>query len=209
MAVTMACFEELFLNLVRRLITIAVCSIFISLGHHILTVVDLNNETAAPTYSAILSATGCSNASDSVACLRTVPIDILSSVLNSSATANAVRTLNPPLIHVLTKVVVGQTNGWRPLQRIRNNPTPERQLRQSPRPSRNEPRRRHSLRRIRNEHDGRIPRGHPLVGSVQHNRTNPTGTLPRHPCHRHPRNIHRPTLRQYRQHGKTILCLRR
>jgi hypothetical protein len=35
----------------------------------------------------IIKATNCSEAADSLACLRIVPVDALSSVLNSSATA--------------------------------------------------------------------------------------------------------------------------
>lgn len=42
-----------------------------------------------PNYNAIVNATNCSSAADTLGCLRTVPVDVLSNVLNSSVTATA------------------------------------------------------------------------------------------------------------------------
>jgi cholinesterase len=44
-----------------------------------------------PNYDAIVQAANCSEASDTLACLRTVPTDSLSAIFNSSVTANATR----------------------------------------------------------------------------------------------------------------------
>jgi carboxylesterase type B len=46
-------------------------------------------ESWQPYYDNITTAVGCGNATDSLACLRKVPVDILSNVLNSSVTADA------------------------------------------------------------------------------------------------------------------------
>jgi triacylglycerol lipase len=46
-------------------------------------------ESWQPYYDNIIAAVGCGNATNSLACLRTVPVDILSNVLNSSVTAHA------------------------------------------------------------------------------------------------------------------------
>jgi carboxylesterase type B len=46
-------------------------------------------ESWQPFYDKITAAAGCSNAADTLACLRTVPVDVLSDIFNSSVTDNA------------------------------------------------------------------------------------------------------------------------
>ena len=49
-------------------------------------------ETAQPVYDAVVNAVNCSAASDTLACLRTVPTDTLNAVFNSSVTQNFSRS---------------------------------------------------------------------------------------------------------------------
>lgn len=49
----------------------------------------LTNETAASAYRALVTATNCTAASNTLACLRTVPIEVLDPILNSSVTTSA------------------------------------------------------------------------------------------------------------------------
>ncbi len=90
--------------------------------------------------------------------------------------------------------------------RFRNNPTPQRSIRQSPSPHRHQHRRRDVLRPHRHQHRRRI---HLLHRRALHRHLDPLHTsrpLPRHPGNRHPSHTPRPTGTSSRAAIQTRQC---